>query len=88
MSVNIAITLPALQNMMRQLKDANVIERYKQSQLIYHLFDEHLDLKRRQTADTNLLINRTFRMQQRRNWTALLRAGVLKINCSVQCTRS
>lgn len=54
---------------MCQLKDANVIVWNKQSQLIYHLFDEHLDIKRRQTADTNLLITRTFRMQQRRNWT-------------------
>ncbi|NXC14024.1 CCDC6 protein, partial [Corythaeola cristata] len=40
----------------------------KLMQLIYHLFDEHLDIKRRQTADTNLLM-KTFRMQQRRNWT-------------------
>ena len=54
---------------MRQLKGANVIVQNKQSQFICHLFDEHLDIKRRQTADTNLLINRTFRMQQRRNWT-------------------
>lgn len=55
--------------MMRQPKDANVIVWNKQCQLIYHLFDGHLDVKRRQTADTDLLINRTLRMQQRRNRT-------------------
>lgn len=49
--------------------NANVIVPNKQCQLVCRLFGEHLDIKRRQTADTNVLVNRTSRMQPGRNWT-------------------
>lgn len=67
---------------MHQLKDANGIMLNKQSQLIYQFFDEHLDIERMQTADTKLLINRTFRIQQRKKWTAFEGLEYLKIDCT------
>lgn len=63
---------------MHQLKGANGIVLNKQSQLIYQLFDEHLDIKRRQTADTKLLINKIFRMQWRKKWDNFWGPGVTK----------